>query len=195
MNRVENSENSIIKRRYVVYMLYMVFAVMAVSGGTLSSYKARVSTSNTTRIAMPEVNPVLEVSTGSIQKPGDFMTFPFSVSNQNAAGVFTSEVAMSYLVQVVTTNNLPLNITLVKSTGGANLLGSMTTEMITDADGSQRQVAVWEQTTAATIGLRSQKDQYTLKLEWPADRNDPAYAGMLDQVKVVVKATQMDNYP
>jgi len=86
-----------------------------------------------------------------------------------------SEVAVAYTVTVTNrTRNLPLGFRIEKS-------------------GTTAPVAANDEATFTEQRLPgSYTDNYTLYIEWEADKNDPAPMGMVDYITVTVTAVQTD---
>ncbi len=125
-----------------------------------------------------ETNSIDIVLKNTIQKPGDFYEYKFSVTNKNGATV--SQVKQNYTITLTQQGSLPLTYTL--TTEGKDPASKTAT-----ASGE-----TWELESDELAASTEKTVNYVLKVEWKEEENDSKYAEGVASIKVVFHSEQIE---
>lgn len=160
--------------RWVVYLLLVTLLATGVS---LSRYATTIAGSGSVSVARPVVEYLPGNWTGDPAnfKPGDTLSYTFSVRNYDASGNRT-QVTMQYGVSVAlkapAAQAFPFSRTLYLKQGAD--------DVAYPADGMD-------------LGhSQDQQHDYRIIFDWPANENGGAYMNLEQQLEVVVAASQVD---
>lgn len=132
----------------------------------------------------PSFHVVNNIDISGIQKPGDQTgNLPFTVLNSTDDK--TSEVTIKYKIVVKTTGNLPLQFSILDGEG--------TSVVVRQCDGTSGE-QMYEYANDAFVfspGV-NEPHSYTLKVEWPSEKNGAQFAGLTDAVYLSVVWEQVD---
>ena len=172
---------------WMVRSVVLLSCLFLISTYTVSDLYARYCTagSGTDSARVAQFSPNFTSGPGIIvsdKKAGYTDTLTFTVQNSDAA---LSEVAMKYTIGVKTTGNLPLEFRLLDSS--SNLLGTRT---CSGTEGA-REYQYTHNSFVFDAGTAESRN-YTLQMEWPADKNDGQFSGMTDAVYLSVAFEQID---
>ncbi len=170
-NRTKDKSNTRRKLPVSALIAYLLIAVVLTSGVTLSRYATSISGSDGARVAEFDVasNGIQEatIQLGDM-KPGDVKTYSFTVTN-------SSEVAVQWSITLTSTENLPLTYELTLAGGSATAL----------TPGTPVEMSISPPNDNAA-------KSYTLTVTWPSSVRDAKYSGLVDAVKLIVIAEQVD---
>ncbi len=162
------------KRRYfptTTLLVYLLIAVTLTTGVSFSRYTTSVSGSDSARVARFDVSIGIQstlIELNGNLEPGFTKDYEFTVSN-------SGEVAIQYNFELTSTGNLPLTFEL-GTKGGA--LTQIKTDTVMDMG------AIAPNNTTGTT--------YVLRVTWPENIRDAKYSGLVDALKLIVVATQVD---
>lgn len=120
--------------------------------------------------------------------------FNFTIGNQRDDDV--SEVDIEYVLQIITTTNLPLRYELYKN---CNFLDNSSVNLITDANTEISQDEYGTYFQKFSIGTEylyysePLTNEYTLVVYFDKSNNDAKYQGMVEGVKISIDSKQMIN--
>ena len=120
--------------------------------------------------------------------------FNFTIGNQRDDDV--SEVDIEYVLQIITTTNLPLRYELYKN---CNFLDNSSVNLITDANTEISQDEYGTYFQKFSIGTEylyysePLTNEYTLVVYFDKSNNDAKYQGMVEAVKISIDSKQMVN--
>lgn len=170
-------------------LLCLVLASFWLMCNIYARYTSQASGSDSARVALfgHDESVVLESGTDGMSglKPGDSRIYTLTVSNTKNQAI--SEVTIDYTLEIVTTGNLPLKYTVYKKNGSQ-----------TDTE-----VGTFEETSATMKKTFRTEDmhfeagvqgsvEYTVLVEWQADKKSASYAGMPDDITVNINVEQAD---
>lgn len=118
--------------------------------------------------------------------------FNFTIGNQRGDDV--SEVDIEYVLQIITTTNLPLRYELYKN---CNFLDNSAVNLITDANTeiSQDEYGTYFQKfnieTEYLYYSEPLTNEYTLVVYFDKSNNEAKYQGMVEGIKLLVDSKQM----
>lgn len=114
-------------------------------------------------------------------------TYKFSVSNYDANK--QSDINIEYTVDVKTTTNLPIILSLYRNSSTTNLLSSVNYKQ--DNDGSWYRI--YETTDVYTMSYNSKvTDVYILEVLFPVEYSkDTTYADSIENIEVILKSKQV----
>ncbi len=173
-------------KRLIKYLIYIVVVVsMVVTSGTLARYTSEEAAVGTASIALFAAGTSYEANLylGENIYPGATQNLVFTVENYGENNV-VSEVALTYDIIIVTTNNLPLSFNL-SGTGASGGAGD-------------RLVGAFNQTTLQAAGgilpagTTKTQHRYTLTVDWPERIRDDGYSDEIDMVTIKVNTMQAD---
>ena len=171
-------------------LLCLVLASFWMMGNIYARYSSTASGSDSARVAIFGHDQSISLTAGTGMtnlKPGDSKTYTVEVANYKTGT--TSEVALRYDLEIVTTGNLPLQYTVSKKAAseslGSTQIGSFeetTTDVSkTFSDGNMHFEAGKQESAV-----------YTIEVVWPKDKADASYAGIPDDITVNVNVVQID---
>ena len=116
-------------------------------------------------------------------------TYEFQVSNFK--GAQKANVDLTYSIEVIATNNLPLEIKLFSGTN-TNQTPNFTETLTTNSDGVYFKHLLYNSVATMSHSTR-QTDTYTLWVEFPEScKNSPdSYAGIIELVDIKINAEQV----
>ena len=181
------------RRTWILYtfaiLLCLVLASFWLMCNIYAKYTSQASGNDSARVALFGHDESVVLSSGtdgmSGLKPGDSRTYTLTVSNtKNQA---TSEVTVDYSLEIVTTGNLPLKYTVYKKND--SLTG---TEIGSFEETSAKMEEIFRTDDMHFEAGVKGSAEYTVQLEWPAEKNSASYAGMPDDITVNINVEQVD---
>lgn len=177
----ENRKPHVTALRTAAVLLVLVLLSISVVSGRYARYVSSDMSKDTARIAAyvfdvkDTIGHYLDLT--EIQKPGDSVTYQFTVTNHNGS---TSEVAEEYVLTMELRGSLPLVCGL--SGGDTIVLDGMNTDVIS----STGNIHTFQASVASEV-------QYVLTVSWPEEENDVRYsrAGFSELV-LTIAAQQVD---
>lgn len=113
--------------------------------------------------------------------------YKFSVSNFDANK--QSDVNLEYTIDVKTTTNLPIQISLFRNGAHTNLLSNVSFE--TDSDGSWYKIFETSDTYKMNY-VDKVTDVYTLQILFPAEYSQSVmYADAIENIEIILKSSQV----
>lgn len=126
-----------------------------------------------------------EIKIGEVKPDGQDYNYSIEVSNFNEDK--TSEVDMSYTVQIKTTTNIPVTYKLYSNDNDTNIIGNK--EIIQDDNGMYF-FKYSPQVGSFTHGVRK-TDKFTLVVNFPDVYNDAQYQDLIETIEITVDAKQV----
>lgn len=164
-----------------VYSFFNIFAILLICAivfpnpsKSYSKYQSTVDVRDSnveiaSFVFLSSVDASLPLKLNESLYPGISTEFYFTVQNYNAA--ITSDVTLSYDLDISKTNNLPVDIKIYRN----NKLIDYT--MINSFILPQNENVV---------------DEFKIVIDWNEDYNDYIYANKFDEISVEIIATQVD---
>ena len=173
---------NVILMRLVAVLLTLVLISTAIVSGRFARYVTSDANAGSARVAAyvfrVEDNEQHFLDISTITKPGDNISYQFTVTNKS--GSVVSEVNESYYVNLELWGSLPLKVTI---TGGGETLSLEAGEAPVSA-------ATAAQVYQAAV---EQYQKYTLTVEWPEKENNISYSWAgLSQLVLSIHAQQVD---
>ncbi len=176
--------------RMAMILLCLVLATTYLVTGMLARYATSDKDADSARVAAfvfnvadGEGSHIIDLK--GIQKPGDSLTYRFSVRNNS--GSLASEVAETYDLTLLLNGSMPLTCTVKKD--DTRVL-SLTMPDSPPADG----VTATKSAAGTFSASTPASDNYTLTVEWPAALNNIEFASAASaaEVKLIVTGMQID---
>lgn len=177
-----------IPREFLRMAIFVCLAALYLTSVGLASSKFVSEASAADGATVAQFSPsfnVENIDVSGIQKPGD-QTDNIRFTVQNYTDDKTSEVTIKYKIVVKTTGNLPLKFSILNSEGTSviavwNCNGTIGEQMYEYAN----------DTFVFSPGV-NETHSYTLKVEWPREKNGAQFAGLTDAVYLSVVWEQVD---
>lgn len=184
-NKTKRIEN-VLAATLAVLLGAVLLTSHAVSG-VMARYTAAGTSSDEARVALfgHDESIVFDDNWAASLKPGDHKTLTLKVSNAKEGKV--SEVAQAYDIELETAGNLPLSFTLADATNVDSTFDSPTV----GTSGSFK-TYTWKIDGKEFKPGVERTDTYTLSVDWPKDKDDPALANIPDFLQVNINVTQID---
>lgn len=184
-------KNHLTKQRIIAYTIYFVLACALVSGVTYARYQTEVTGTGTASVAAVAMNSEIDL-TNQLKDlvPGGTKTITFAVNNFDGSdSKKVSEVSQEYSITINTTGNLPLQYELSGELSGTGEGAGTVVTKQAGGGSSLDSSLVW--TGGELPHSTKTAHTYTLTVDWPADKNDSAYADEIDLVTLTVDAKQV----
>lgn len=173
-------------KRIIKYLAYLAVVSMILTSGTMAKFTADETATGTASIALFASGTSYEtdLAVGGNIFPGSSREISFTVENYNEDGE-ESDIAIQYDIEVLTTNNLPLefNLSGTGASGGEvdRLVGAFSKTALTASGG------------ILPVGAEERKTHsYTLTIEWPETETDDRYSDEIDMITIKVTTAQAD---
>lgn len=179
-------KNRLLRAAWVLLLLVLLSTWWVC--GLYARYTAEISGSDSARVAafvfssQGRDSAALDLS--GIQKPGDSVTYTFTVTNQKGGAV--SEVSERIGVSVQLNGSMPLTCTVFKDSG---------TILTAEITAAEQTLPVTETGYGDMLPAGTpQTDTYEMKVEWPAAENNIIYASRsaVAEAVLTVTAEQVD---
>lgn len=181
------------KKRLVivgVFLILVLFVAFWILGRAFASYQSNVKLN-------ANIDQALYIFAGEklsfnidpekIVPSSTPYTYKFSVSNFDANK--QSDVNLEYTIDVKTTTNLPIQISLFRNAANTNLLSNVSFE--TDSDGSWYKIFETSDTYKMNY-VDKVTDVYTLQILFPAEYSqDVVYADAIENIEIILKSSQV----
>lgn len=167
--------------RAILLLLALLMISLYIASGYLAKYTSNAGDNDGADVAAFSFNinnnDTITLDLSSITGPGTSQTYYFTVTSPN-----TNEVARNYAVDVKTTNNLPLTLTLKE---GETTLAATTS---TVATGIAYELTANGQVAPNTALSKS----YSLVVAWPSNQNSTDYSKVVGAISISVTGVQVD---
>ena len=162
-------------------LLCLVLGSSYLVAGMLAKYTSGDSEDDSSRVAkfsffVSDVGDSHIVDLRGIEKPGDELTYSFSVNSN-------SEVSVSYDITLMVNGSMPLTATV-----------NTATPLSVSVPGNDTGAEATRESAGTFTTNPGGGNDYTLTVNWPADQNDLEFAsgGSAAEVRLVVTGMQID---
>ena len=133
---------------------------------------------------------IFNLNTYEIVPSNNKYNYTFSIANYDDTK--QSEVDMEYTIEIRTTTNLPLNISLYRNVSDINSATNiLTKETVNDSNGVWYNLYKINQKYNLNYTDRI-TDTYTLSINFPTDyKTNKLYAGMMEAIEIRISANQV----
>lgn len=133
---------------------------------------------------------IFNLNTYEIVPSNNKYNYTFSIANYDDTK--QSEVDMEYTIDIRTTTNLPLNISLYRNVSDINSATNiLTKETVNDSNGVWYNLYKVNQKYNLNYTDRI-TDTYTLSINFPSDyKTNKVYAGMMEAIEIRISANQV----
>lgn len=167
-----------IKSHNLIFLCFITtIIILSIS---FSRYESTVASDSTTRVAIMATDVSVDAQVPVGAYPGsDPVVCPITITNKDGNNV--CEVAQSFTIEVErsTTENLPLTFELYRDEYCTEILQA-------DENG------IYSADDFRFTAKDEQEMTFYLKINWPEDKNDEAYALEIEHFAINVVATQID---
>lgn len=151
-------------------LLCLVLITTYMMTGLYARYTYSESMEDSARVAIMAEDVIVEVNDNIPICPGETSIIPLTITNEKNGKV--CEVAQQYTFTIRNLeNNIPLEWNVYSN--------DQCTNLATQLQGTLK---------AGT----AEQQEYWIRVEWPADENDEAYAFEVDALEIVVSVEQID---
>ena len=196
-NKINNIKYFTYKKRFLkvslifaVSVLLIIYLITRAYGSYITTAKLRADIDKAVYI-FEEEKLSFNIDENKIIPRDDPYTYVFSVQNYNSTQ--TSDVDLTYNINIRTTTNLPLEIRLYRNenynaSGATNIIGSPTLKR--DADGAWYKLYTESDNYPMSYNTNT-KDIFTLVITFPrAYSLDTTYVDITENIEVIINSKQ-----
>ena len=201
VNSIKNKFNNIkyftYKKRFLkmslifgACLLLIVYLITRAYGSYITTAKLRADIDKAIYV-FEEETMSFNIDENKIIPSNDPYTYTFSVQNYNSTQ--TSDVDLTYNINIRSTTNLPLEIRLYRNesysaSGATNIIGSPTLRQ--DADGAWYKLYTESDDYALSYNTQT-KDIFTLVIVFPKSYSlNTTYADITENIEVIINSKQ-----
>ncbi len=197
-NKISNIKYLTYKKRFLKVSLVFAFSIILIVflvtrayGSYITTAKLRADIDKAIYI-FEEEKLSFNIDENKIIPSNDPYTYVFSVQNYNTSQ--TSDVDLTYNINIRSTTNLPLEIKLYRNenynaSGATNIIGSPTLRR--DADGAWYKLYTESDDYPMNYNSNT-KDIFTLVINFPkAYSIDTTYADITENIEVIINSKQV----
>lgn len=184
---LEEKKRLVIVGTFLIFVLFVAFWIFARS---FASYQSNVKLNANIDQALyifAGEKLSFNIDPDKIVPSSTPYIYKFSVSNFDANK--QSDVNLEYTIDVKTTTNLPIQISLFRNGADTNLLSNVSFE--TDSDGSWYKIFETSDTYKMNY-VDKVTDVYTLQILFPAEYSQSVmYADAIENIEIILKSSQV----
>ena len=201
VNSIKNKFNNIkyftYKKRFLkmslifgACLLLIIYLITRAYGSYITTAKLRADIDKAIYV-FEEETMSFNIDENKIIPSNDPYTYTFSVQNYNSTQ--TSDVDLTYNINIRSTTNLPLEISLYRNesysaSGATNIIGSPTLRQ--DADGAWYKLYTESDDYALSYNTQT-KDIFTLVIVFPKSYSlNTTYADITENIEVIINSKQ-----
>ena len=201
VNSIKNKFNNIkyftYKKRFLkmslifgACLLLIIYLITRAYGSYITTAKLRADIDKAIYV-FEEETMSFNIDENKIIPSNDPYTYTFSVQNYNSTQ--TSDVDLTYNINIRSTTNLPLEISLYRNespsaSGATNIIGSPTLRQ--DADGAWYKLYTESDDYALNYNTQT-KDIFTLVIVFPQSYSlNTTYADITENIEVIINSKQ-----
>ena len=176
---------------FAVSVLLIIYLITRAYGSYITTAKLRADIDKAIYI-FEEEKMSFNIDENKIIPSNDPYTYTFSVQNYNTTQ--TSDVDLTYNINIRSTTNLPLEISLYRNenynaTGATNIIGSPTLRR--DADGAWYRLYTESDDYPMNYNSNT-KDIFTLVIKFPKSYSlDTTYVDITENIEVIINSKQV----